>query len=444
MQDILELLENNKLFDDIGTDYLTRDEALKLASENVRVLKIKEGEAIIRSDTYGDSMFLLARGELAVYVEKDGGNRKNVAKIKEGNYFGEFSILTHSPRVADVIAVQDCILVIIDGEKLWPLVKACPAIGKNLLLGINQRLDGSHTELFKELMNRKGNLANITKDTEEQCKITVEKLKKAQEKLALSEYMASFGNLASGIVHEVYDPLVAIKSSLANFNKFVEKILVLLEAYDEVDICEDAKKKIDEIKGDMSYDYIVPRIRSLSEKTNASIENVINEVTNINKFTKNEAAPISAENINDAIDITLNILMSTYREKVNTGKIKVNKEYGNIPLVECCISKLSQVFMHILMNAFQAIKDKGNIAIKTFEEGSNVSVLINDTGVGIHEGYFNKIFTPFFTTKNIDKSAGLGLSISMDIIKQHKGSINVESVVGRGSTFKIKIPVKAN
>jgi signal transduction histidine kinase len=119
----------------------------------------------------------------------------------------------------------------------------------------------------------------------------------------------------------------------------------------------------------------------------------------------------------------------------------MNKEYGAIPLTKCNPGQLNQVFMNLLMNAAQAIEKKGEITVKTWDEEGSICITISDTGCGIPADRVPRIFEPFFTTKEVGKGTGLGLSIAYDIIKKHKGTIGVQSTVGQGTAFTIKIPL---
>ena len=142
-------------------------------------------------------------------------------------------------------------------------------------------------------------------------------------------------------------------------------------------------------------------------------------------------------NINDGIEKTLNVIWNELKYKA-----EVIKEFGSIPEIECDIQRLDQVFMNILVNAAQAIEKQGKITIKTFTENNYVVIKISDTGKGISREYISKIFDAFYTTKEPGKGTGLGLSISYKIIQEHNGTIDVESEVGKGTTFKIKLPGK--
>ena len=122
-------------------------------------------------------------------------------------------------------------------------------------------------------------------------------------------------------------------------------------------------------------------------------------------------------------------------------KAKVFKDLGDLPMVDCYPHRINQVFMNILVNAAQAIEEKGEIHIRTRDEGSHVEIKIQDTGKGISDIHLSKIYDPFFTTKEVGKGTGLGLNMAYNIINSHGGTIKCESNVGTGTTFTIRIPV---
>jgi signal transduction histidine kinase len=141
--------------------------------------------------------------------------------------------------------------------------------------------------------------------------------------------------------------------------------------------------------------------------------------------------------IHEGLDSTLILLRNKYKER-----IEIEKQYGDIPEIECYPGQLNQVFMNILSNAIDAIDDKGTITISTSKSNGTIRVSIKDSGRGIPENIQSKIFEPFFTTKEVGQGTGLGLSICHSIIEKHHGSIEVKSKVGNGSEFVIGLPVK--
>lgn len=138
------------------------------------------------------------------------------------------------------------------------------------------------------------------------------------------------------------------------------------------------------------------------------------------------------------LESTLNIVSNEIKYKAD-----VVKDYGDLPPVECLQSELNQVFMNLLMNASHAIEDaRGRIVIRTGTEGRDVWVEVSDNGIGIAPENLGRIFDPFFTTKPVGRGTGLGLSLSYGIVKKHLGRIDVRSVLGQGTTFRMTIPVR--
>jgi two-component system NtrC family sensor kinase len=140
--------------------------------------------------------------------------------------------------------------------------------------------------------------------------------------------------------------------------------------------------------------------------------------------------------LNECIESTVNIVWNELKYKAI-----LKKDYGKLPLTKCYPQQINQVFMNLLINAVHAIEKQGEITIKTWEEDKSIWAAISDTGRGIPEEHLNKIFEPFFTTKEVGKGTGLGLSITYEIVQKHNGDITVESEVGKGTTFKVRIPI---
>ena len=145
---------------------------------------------------------------------------------------------------------------------------------------------------------------------------------------------------------------------------------------------------------------------------------------------------IQSADINDGIETTLNVVWNELKYKAT-----VNKELGKLPIVKCYPQQLNQVFMNLFVNAAQAIEKQGEISISTWADNGFVIIKIGDTGSGIDKKNLGRIFDPFFTTKDVGRGTGLGLNVAYNIIKKHNGTIDVKSQVGKGTVFKIRMPV---
>ena len=159
-------------------------------------------------------------------------------------------------------------------------------------------------------------------------------------------------------------------------------------------------------------------------------------VQDLKDFSHISDSEMQWANLEEGLESTLNVVWNELKYKA-----EVIREYGKIPEVECIPSQLNQVFMNLLVNAGQAITEHGTITLRTRQQGDNVCVEIADTGSGIPAEIINRIFDPFFTTKPVGTGTGLGLSITHGIIRKHNGRVEVESELGKGTTFRLIIPI---
>ena len=171
------------------------------------------------------------------------------------------------------------------------------------------------------------------------------------------------------------------------------------------------------------------------------VQRTIEIVQGLRQFTRLGSTKKSSANINDILDSTLEIMKGIYK-----GKVFIRKNFRELPQCACFPGKLQQVFMNILSNAIDAFEGnttskKPTITIRTMHEDNIISVHIKDNGPGIPDEIINKIFDPFYTTKEVGRGTGLGLSVSLGIIEEHRGKIEVQSRTGKGTTFIIKVPL---
>ncbi len=264
-------------------------------------------------------------------------------------------------------------------------------------------------------------------------------LKATQAHMLQQEKMASIGQLAAGVAHEINNPIGFISSNLGTLGKYVSKLAEFINLQSEVidrlkesDAAEGLKKRRNELK----IDYITGDIKELINESLDGTDRVRRIVQDLKSFSRVDEAEYKQADINKCIESTLNIVWHELKYKT-----VLKKDYGKIPLTRCYPRQLNQVFMNLLVNAGQAIEKQGDIVIKTWNGDGSIYVSISDTGRGIRGDMLNRIFEPFFTTKEVGKGTGLGLSITYDIMKKHSGEITVDSEEGKGTTFTVKIPV---
>ena len=268
---------------------------------------------------------------------------------------------------------------------------------------------------------------------------TLEDLKSAQARIIHQEKMASIGQLSAGVAHEINSPIGYIMSNLRTLTDYSG---ALAEFFGEMTGAagqlnsEGWADRIEKRRKELDVDYILEDIEQLIKESLEGAERVKKIVQNLKSFSRIDESEYKDADINECIESTLNIVWNELKYNAT-----VKKEYGEIPVTKCYPQQLNQVFMNILVNASHAIGKRGVIEIKTWNGNGMVNISVSDTGSGIEKDKVEKIFEPFFTTKPVGKGTGLGLSIAYDIVKKHNGEIAVESEVGKGTTFTVRIPV---
>ncbi|MGD9160917.1 MAG: response regulator [Desulfobacteraceae bacterium] len=291
------------------------------------------------------------------------------------------------------------------------------------------------------------------KSKNDELEETLQRLRDAQSQMLQSEKMSSIGQLAAGIAHEINNPTGFVSSNLKTFTDYQEDINELIIKYRELlsrlkdlhthketpDKIKDLIQKISEHEEKININYILEDIKNLIAETQEGANRIKKIVQDLKDFAHPGEDKLQLADINKNIESTLNIVRNEIKYKAN-----VYKEFGDIPEIECYPHQLNQVFMNILVNAAQAIEKNGEIKIVTRKVDNYINILISDNGAGISKENISKIFDPFFTTKEFGKGTGLGLNVVYNIIKKHKGKIDVDGEPGKGTTFTISIPVEMN
>ncbi len=269
---------------------------------------------------------------------------------------------------------------------------------------------------------------------------TYDRLASAQEQLLQSEKMASIGQLAAGVAHEINNPIGYVHSNLGTLQEYVGALLALVDGYAGALQSEDpagSRSHLRSLRERLDVDFIVGDLPKLLEESREGIERVTKIVQDLKEFSHVERdEPMRPSDLRKGLESTLNIVWNDLKYKA-----RVEKHYDEVPLVECYLSEINQVFMNLLINAGQAIADRGLITLAMGIEGDEVWVSVSDDGVGIPEDAQQRIFDPFFTTKPIGRGTGLGLAIAYRIVAKHHGRIDVSSRPGEGSTFRIVLPI---
>lgn len=263
-------------------------------------------------------------------------------------------------------------------------------------------------------------------------------LERLQAQLVHSEKMASLGQLAAGIAHELNNPAGFIYGNMDILRNSLSDIEMILVAYDKVALSDDDALLIDSLKTQLNYESLVGDLNAIVSDCLEGAERIRDVVQNLRLFSRLDEAEIKQVNVHEGIDSTIRLLSRYY----SGGMVKIRREYSELPPISCYAGQLNQVWMNLLVNAAQAIRKEGEVTISTALQGDSIVVAIGDTGAGIPEEQLHKLFEPFFTTKPVGEGTGLGLSISYGIIERHGGSIVVQSKVGEGTTFTVRIPIE--
>ncbi len=293
--------------------------------------------------------------------------------------------------------------------------------------------------LMTDITGRKQMEDTLQRQAEEQSAL-IEQLKMAQAQLMQSEKLASIGQLAAGVAHEINNPIGFVNANLNTLGNYVATLLEGIKLYQCVtngslpsSVAQSEMQAFEE-RADLQF--LSEDVTELLAESNEGLQRVKNIVQSLKDFSRTGESNWQMADLHRGLDSTLNIANNELKYKVT-----IIKQYGELPMIKCLASELNQVFMNLLVNAAQAIQDRGSVTIRTERCGQRVAVSISDTGHGIAPEHINRIFEPFFTTKPVGSGTGLGLSLSYGIIKKHGGDIHVSSETGKGTTFRIELPI---
>jgi PAS domain S-box-containing protein len=334
------------------------------------------------------------------------------------------------------------------GEWLWVLVRAKVVAwneqGQPLRL-VGTNLDISARKRTEELLRRQEEVLRSQRDQlEERVWQAARQLEEQQVQLIQAEKMASLGQMAAGIAHEVNNPMGYITSNLNTLGDYTRILVRLLRLYRglEEDVgagqppSQELLERIRTLREEDQVEDLLLDVEELIQDCKEGTHRVTEIVQGLRMFSRTDAATLQPSDLNKVMDATLKLVRHQIKYKC-----EVRCDYGPLPLVACHPTQVSQVFTNLLVNAAQAIDARGEIRITTRHEGGQVVVRVADTGSGMTPETQARLFTPFFTTKPAGTGTGLGLSICSSIIQRHQGRIEVLSEPGKGSTFIVRLPV---
>ncbi len=268
------------------------------------------------------------------------------------------------------------------------------------------------------------------------------KLSAAQEQMIQSDKLASIGQLAAGVAHEINNPIGYIFSNFSTLENYLTSLFEMLAVYEKNEAMHSVPETVKELKAkreSLELDFLKEDIPLLMRESKEGIVRVRNIVQGLKDFSHVDAHPDwKFFNLNQGIDSTLNVVNNEVKYKADLVKY-----YADLPEVQCISSQITQVAMNLVVNAAHAIgAERGTITIRTGTLGDKVWFEVTDTGSGIPKDVLPNIFDPFYTTKPVGKGTGLGLSISYGIVQKHHGNIEVRTEIGKGSTFRVTLPIR--
>ncbi len=319
-----------------------------------------------------------------------------------------------------------------DGNYLWmhdSLRLIRDAEGKPLEV-VGSLTDITDRKRMEEALQKKG----------EEQQLLIDQLQEAQAQLLQSEKMASIGQLAAGVAHEINNPIGFVNSNMGALKNYVDTLCALTEGFvqavKELPDQDALKAKIAQLQKKADYEFLKEDVTDLVRESQDGLKRVRDIVQSLKDFAHIGETEWQPSDLHAGLDSTLTIASNEFRYKA-----VVKKEYGELPLVNCLASQLNQVFMNLIVNASHAINANGVITIRTGVDSDGVWIEVGDNGAGIPPDILTKIFDPFFTTKPVGQGTGLGLSLSYNIVHKHGGRIEVASELGQGTRFTVHLPV---
>jgi len=416
-----------------------------IESEN-KLRKITESaqDAIVMVDNSGNISFWNAAAEKIFGYPANEALGQNLHQLlvppeyREASHEG-FSRFTHSGEGAVVGTTRELVALHKDGAE-FPVELSLSAVniggawqGIGIVRDITERkkMEKQAVEHYEYVSNINTSLAAAN-----------QQLQQAQNQLLQSEKMAAIGNLAAGVAHEINNPIGYVNSNLGTLGKYLDNIFAVLNKYEAAETLLDQDHplldELRQLKKKIKIGYIREDTKALLAESHHGLERVKKIVLDLKNFSRADTQEQWAQaDLNKGMDATLNVVWNELKYKC-----EVVKEYGTLPEIYCLPSQLDQVFLNLLVNAAQAIEVRGKITIRTGQEGDRVWVEVSDTGKGMPKDVIPRIFDPFFTTKPVGQGTGLGLSVSYRIVEKHHGEFEVHSEVGKGSTFRVWLPVQ--
>jgi len=306
---------------------------------------------------------------------------------------------------------------------------------------MSTELNARNEQLRCDLVERQRARDELQQRNDEQQAL-IRRLEQTQGQLLQAEKMASIGQLAAGVAHEINNPIGYVTSNLGTLQRYVRDLLDIVAAFEArvAMLPTGEAAELQRLLADREYEYLREDVVDLLDESCSGVQRVRQIVQDLKDFSHAGEQEWQWADLHKGLDSTLNIVHNETKYVA-----EVERRYGEIPRVWCLASQLNQVFMNLLVNAAHAMAGaggRGRIVVSTGRLGEGeVFVQVADDGCGIAPEHLHRIFDPFFTTKPVGKGTGLGLSVSYGIVRRHGGRIEVDSRAGEGTAFRVCLPI---
>ncbi len=296
-------------------------------------------------------------------------------------------------------------------------------------------------ETNRKLSLSEGQYRELAESLERKVQERTEELRRAHARMLQQEKMASVGQLAAGVAHEINNPLGFISSNINTLKRYIERFREMVDFYHALlsggEIADKVRGLAQQKQKDLKIDFIVSDADELIKQSLDGAERVKKIVSDLKGFSHIDEGEEAVVDINTEIDRTLNVLS----HEIPKGA-EIIKDYHDLPGFVCNPALICQVFLNIILNALQARTGTLKLVISTDIRHNNIMIKFSDNGKGIPDNIKNRIFEPFYTTKDVGKGTGMGLTVAYEVITAYGGTIEVESQPGEGATFIILLPAK--